>query len=63
MSLSLRLRNVDLTLECKYCGGQKIKKGQWFLVIAKFTCENCKREVRLTYKDKIALFERHAHLA
>jgi transposase-like protein len=63
MSLSARLRDVDLTLECKYCGHPKIKKGGWFLVVPKFKCEKCKREVQITYKDKIALFDKHAHLA
>jgi len=63
MSLSVRLRNVDLTLDCKYCGHPITKSGQWFLVIAKFKCRKCKREVGLAYTDKLALFEKHAHLA
>ena len=30
MPLSFRLLQVDLTLECKYCGHAIIKKGGWF---------------------------------
>ncbi len=63
MSLSPRLRYVDLILECKYCGHSVIKTGGWFISVHKFKCERCKREVFITYKDKIALFDRHAHLA
>jgi DNA-directed RNA polymerase subunit RPC12/RpoP len=63
MSLSARLLDVDLTLECKYCGHPKIKKGQWFVVAHSFKCEKCNREVQITYKDKVALFHKHAHLA
>jgi DNA-directed RNA polymerase subunit RPC12/RpoP len=62
MSLSPRLRNLDLTLECKYCGHPKIKHGQWFVSVAKFKCEKCSREVGLPYRDKLALFKKHAHL-
>ena len=63
MSLSARLRHVDLTLECKHCGHPIIKKGGWFMVVPNFKCEKCKNEVPLTYKDKVALFDKHAHLA
>jgi uncharacterized OB-fold protein len=55
MPLSVRLREVDLTLECKRCGHLIVKQGVW--------CEECKSEVRLTYNDKAALFTKHAHLA
>jgi len=63
MSLSPRLRHVDLILECKYCGNLVIKTGVWFISVHKFNCERCKREVFITYRDKIALFDKHAHLA
>jgi hypothetical protein len=62
MSLSARLWDVDLTLECKYCGHPKTKNGGWYRVVPKFNCEKCKREVLITYKDKIALFDKHMHL-
>jgi hypothetical protein len=62
MSLSNRLRRVDLKLECRYCGHPLIKKGDWFVHVAHFRYEGCKREVAVTYSDKVALFNRHAHL-
>ncbi len=63
MTLSRRLSHVDLTLECKHCGCPLIKTGQWFMVASRFKCTRCKREVLISYRDKLALFERHAHLA
>jgi DNA-directed RNA polymerase subunit RPC12/RpoP len=63
MALSARLRHVDLTLECKHCGHSLIKNGDWFVTAARFKCERCEREVRITYSDKVALFDKHSHLA
>lgn len=63
MSLSTRLRRVDLVLECKYCGHPIIKKGAWFMSAHHFECEGCKRDVPITYSDKVALFAKYAHLA
>jgi transposase-like protein len=63
MALSSRLLKIDLTLPCKYCGHSMIKKGGWFLAVHRFKCEGCKREVPITYSDKVALFNKHAHLS
>ena len=63
MRLSARLRWVELALECKHCGHPKIKIGGWFIAIHAFKCEACKRDVPVTYSDKVALFEKNAHLA
>jgi hypothetical protein len=63
MPLSVRLRNVDLTLECKRCSHLIIKQGVWFMTASIFKCDGCKGEVRLTYSDKVAPFAKHAHLA
>jgi hypothetical protein len=63
MTLSTRLRGVDLVLECKYCGHPITKKGTWFMTVHRFECEGCKRDVPVTYSDKVALFAKHAHLA
>ena len=60
MSLSARLRPIDLRLECKHCGHPLIKNGAWFMTVAHFRCERCKREVTVTYSDKVALFDKHA---
>jgi hypothetical protein len=62
MPLSARLRNIDLTLECKRCGHLIVKKGVWFITASTFKCDECKGEVQLTYSDKVALFAKHAHL-
>jgi DNA-directed RNA polymerase subunit RPC12/RpoP len=63
MPLTTRLQNVDLTLECKYCGHPITKKGSWFRTSRhSFKCDACKREVRMTYEDKIVLFAKYAHL-
>jgi transposase-like protein len=62
MALSARLRLMELTLECKHCGHSIIKKGGWFVVSSHFKCEGCKRKVRIPYGDKVALFEKHAHM-
>ena len=63
MSLSSKLRLVDLLLECKYCRQPISKKGVWFMTAHQFKCENCKRAVPITYSDKVALFAKHGHLA
>ena len=62
MPLSARLRNVDLTFQCKRCGKLIIKNGNWFISVSTFGCDECKNEMRLTYSDKVALFAKHAHL-
>jgi hypothetical protein len=63
MPLSTQLRAVDFFLRCKYCGHPTTKKGSWFMTIHRFECEGCKRDVSVTYSDKLALFAEHAHLA
>ncbi len=62
MPLSTQLLQVDLTLECKYCGRSITKTGEWFRVVHRFMCAGCKREVPIAYSDKVALFKKHAHL-
>jgi hypothetical protein len=61
MSLSFRLCQVDLTLECKYCGHPIIKRGIWFLAVHRFKCGGCNQDVPITYSDKVALFNKHAY--
>jgi DNA-directed RNA polymerase subunit RPC12/RpoP len=63
VTLSSNLREVDLTLECTECGHLIVKKGAWFMTASTFKCCRCKAKLRLTYSDKVALFEKHAHLA
>jgi hypothetical protein len=63
MTLSARLRNVDLTFDCQLCGNPIIKSGSWIISASTFRCDECKGELRLTYSDKVALFAKFAHLA
>jgi hypothetical protein len=62
MTLSGRLLHMDLTFNCPHCDLAIIKPGSWFQSIRQFNCQGCKREVRITYVHKVALFEKHAHL-
>jgi hypothetical protein len=43
---------MDLTLECKHCGWPLIKSGYWFITAARFRCEGCKLEVRISIQPK-----------
>jgi transcription elongation factor Elf1 len=63
MPLSGTLRTIDLTFECPICGHAFVNTGNWFMTVGRFTCEGCGGDIRLTYHDKLALFEKHAHLA
>jgi transcription initiation factor IIE alpha subunit len=51
-----------MTFECPLCDHVLVKSGSWFQVVHGFTCEGCKAEIRLAYSDKVALFEKYAHL-
>ncbi|UVK47546.1 hypothetical protein BPNPMPFG_003333 [Mesorhizobium sp. AR07] len=63
MSLSQSLMSFDLTFECPHCQLVLTKTGSWFRVVASYECEGCRRKIRITYPDKVALFNNHAHLA
>ena len=63
MPLSPELLPVDLTLECPYCDSALVQRGSWFQTAHCFTCASCRRDIHLTYADKLALFARHAHMA
>jgi transposase-like protein len=62
MPLSLSLHSVSMIFECPFCTRALVKSGSWFQTIGRFKCNGCQREVRLTYSDKVALFDKHAHL-
>ncbi|PAP98061.1 MAG: hypothetical protein E5Y88_24835 [Mesorhizobium sp.] len=63
MSLSPSLFSVGLTFQCPQCNFTVIKNGSWFQVVSHYKCEGCGREIRITYPDKIGIFQKHAHLA
>ena len=63
MPLSDSLRSLNLTFNCPHCDYALVKKGVWFQTVRGFKCEGCQRMLRLTYDDKVALFDKHAHLS
>ena len=63
MPLSPSLHSVDLTFECPLCGHVLVKTGNWFQTVGRFKCEGCQAQIRLSYSDKLAIFEKHGHLA
>ena len=63
MRLSGSLRFADLTFECPFCNCQLVKTGGWFQSVHRFKCEGCQSQIRLGYSDKVALFQKHTHLA
>src|SRR3978361_453222 len=56
MTLSAILLTVEMTFECPHCGHTLVKTGNWFQTIGRFQCKGCQDAVRLSYKDKLALF-------
>jgi transposase-like protein len=63
MALSAALRHVDLTLPCARCSHPIVRNGYWFVSVSVFKCPECKGELRLGYREKVALFDRYARLA
>jgi transcription elongation factor Elf1 len=63
MPLSATLRTINLTFECPRCGHAFVNTGNWFMTTGRFTCEGCGCAISLTYDDKRALFDKHAHLS
>ena len=62
MTLSRKLRDKLLTFNCPHCHRALTKNGAWFMAMSRFKCAGCARYVPMPYKDKLALFDRHAHL-
>ena len=62
MPLSDNMSSVYLTFRCPVCRHPLVKRGGWFRVIGRFECAGCQSNIRLTYRDKVALFEEHAAL-
>jgi transposase-like protein len=57
MPLSNALLDIPLTRPCPHCGHKLEKMGNWFSSIAHYECAKCRRELRMTYEAKLALFE------
>ena len=61
MPLSKDLLHTYLTYHCPRCGHPVVKSGAWFWSARRVVCQGtCNRKLRLTYADKVALFEEHA---
>ncbi|RUX72353.1 hypothetical protein EN962_30700 [Mesorhizobium sp. M7A.F.Ca.CA.001.09.2.1] len=59
MPLPQTLSSIEMTLECPACGTAFIKPGRWFIAAAHYRCEGCQRLHRLTYPEKVELFDRY----
>jgi hypothetical protein len=59
MPLSGRLLHENLTFHCPHCDFAIIRSEGWFQTVGRYRCRACDREVRLTYDDKLALFDKH----
>jgi hypothetical protein len=60
MGLSSDLDDVDLTMPCSNCLYALAKPGRWFRTISRFPYEKCQTTSRISYPEKVALFDRHA---
>ncbi|WP_127298265.1 MULTISPECIES: hypothetical protein [unclassified Mesorhizobium] len=63
MALSPELFDQDMILNCPICNRAMVRKGYWIKSVKAFTCDGCHNEMRLTYGQKIAIFERHRQAA
>jgi predicted RNA-binding Zn-ribbon protein involved in translation (DUF1610 family) len=63
MPLTKGLLDVLLSYPCPGCGHNQEKKGSWFKTIGHYPCPSCGHSVRITYDDKVRLFEASAHRA
>jgi transposase-like protein len=61
MSLTKDLLDVSLSHKCPSCGHSHQRSGKIFRAITHYVCEACGTDVRLTYPDKLALFQANAH--
>lgn len=63
MGLAEDLSDVALTFECPDCSHPAVRKGSALRTIAHFRCDGCNAKVRMTYPQKLAIFEKHKLLA
>ncbi len=59
MRLSNDLVDENLMFDCPACRSTIVKKGSWIKSVRTFKCESCAATVRMTYRRKQAIFERH----
>lgn len=58
ITLSAELFAQDMILQCPICHRAMVRKGYGIKSVKTFTCDGCHKEMRLTYGQKIAIFER-----
>jgi transposase-like protein len=63
MNLTAELYGVLLVFGCPHCARELTKNGSWFKSISRFVCAGCGREARITYEDKIRIYEKHLRLS
>lgn len=63
MPLSIDLHDKNLMFKCPNCHKTIIRRGSWIKSITTFKCEGCRAKVRMTYGQKLAIFEHHRRLA
>ncbi len=59
MPLSMRLRDVPLTFPCPHCKHATVRNGSWFTTAGHFNCDGCNTRLRITYPQKLELFDKH----
>jgi hypothetical protein len=60
LPLSNKLADVMLAHPCARCGHLLRRLGSWFMTAANYRCENCGAANRITYPQKVRLFEANA---
>lgn len=63
MGLAENLSDVALTFDCPECSHPTVRKGSALRTIAHIRCDGCSTKVRITYPQKLAIFEKHKMLA
>jgi hypothetical protein len=59
MGLAENLSDVALAFECPNCSHPAVRKGSALRTIAHIRCDGCDAKVRITYPQKLAIFEKH----
>jgi hypothetical protein len=49
-----------MTHHCPQCERAIVKPGAWFKTVWRVKCEGCNGQMRFTYQDKLAIFEKHS---
>ena len=63
MPLSNALSDVLMTFDCPHCKRPITRPGSYFKNASHLRCDHCGQSLRLTYPDKVALFDRYVRLA